>query len=57
MICDEREEDIDAKERCPECGERGFYAAIGMFWIFRCDHCGHRAGNTHLIRQRKREVK
>lgn len=34
------------KETCPRCGGRGRYAAIGMFWGFRCDRCGYRAGNT-----------
>lgn len=46
IICEERKEEIDAKERCPQCGKRGFYAAIGMYWVFRCDHCGYKAGNT-----------
>ena len=30
------------------CGHRGFYAAIGIFWGFRCenDECGYKDGNT-----------
>lgn len=40
------------KERCPKCGKRGFYMAIGMFWGFRCDHCGHKAGNYESYLER-----
>ena len=36
---------MNAKEKCPKCGKRGFYAGIGMFWGFRCSHCGYKAGN------------
>jgi tRNA(Ile2) C34 agmatinyltransferase TiaS len=42
------------KESCPKCGERGRYAAFGMFWGFKCDRCGHRANNYDYLRKRKR---
>jgi uncharacterized protein (DUF983 family) len=39
-------EEIGTKEKCPKCGRRGFFVAIGLFWIFKCGHCGHKASNT-----------
>lgn len=51
IICDERQEQLDEREICPRCGERGFYAAISIFWGFRCDHCGYKDGNTEQARR------
>jgi len=53
IIGDERPEELDAKERCPECGARGVYAAIGIFWRFTCPHCGYCDGNTPAIMAEK----
>lgn len=44
---------MEDKEKCPRCGGRGFYAGIGIYWVFRCDNCGYKDGNTPEILKKK----